>query len=367
MGCVYLRGNIYWIKYHHRGKAHYESSKSQDKSEADRLLKIREGEIAKGKEPMVLFDKVKFKDLEKLLVADYETRMNKSLRRAKASIANLRKHFGEMRVKDITPNEVRKYISRRREPKKPAKNSTINRELAALRRMLNLGIEEGLVDRTSVPKILALKEDNVRQGFFEHWEFLAVRDALPEHLKGVVTFAYKYGWRVSEITGLTWSQVDLGQRIVWLKAAQSKNKKGRMIFLDDELVEVFTKQWEKRKEAVRLLPYVFLNAKGTDKIKRFDKAWKTACREAGIGKRLFHDFRRTAVRNMIRAGIPEVVAMQISGHKTRSVFDRYNIVSERDLQEATTKLGDHLRKAQIVTKTVTVVDFEEKRGLSNVS
>lgn len=358
MGSIYKRGNVFWIKYYRHGKPFRESTKSSKEADAKRLLKKREGEISEGKLPGIYFDRVTFLELSEDFLRDYRINNKKTLAKAERSVNHLKRTFEHYRATEITTPAINAYVESRIE--EDASNATINRELSALKRMFNIGASQYPPKVDRVPYIPMLKENNVRKGFFEHAEFLALRDALPDYLKGFVTFGYKVGWRVSEIAGLTWNQIDMNQGIVRLEAGETKNDEGRTVYLDEELKEVFQKQWDDRKKTEALLPYVFPNIKGNDMVKRFDKSWKTACDDAKIGKRLFHDLRRTAVRNMVRSGIPERVAMMISGHKTRSVFDRYNIVNDADLKMAAKKQEVYL-ESQMGTISGTVHDINKKR------
>ena len=346
------------------------------------MLRKREGEIADGKLPGIVFDRVLFDDLADMLIQDYQINKKKSIDRVKNSVKQLKVNFERMRVVDITPSRIQQFIRRRMQwrckscsnrfyydgqtacPKCGSDkletgkaNATINRDLSALKRMLKLGIQQGRVDRA--PYIEMLKENNVREGFFKHGEFLKLRNALPFYLRDFVTFAYKTGMRKGEISRLKWDQINLDDGYVRLGAKDTKNNKGRMVYFDDELREMFNGLWDARKESGKILPYVFLDRTGKNRIKKFDKAWKNACRKSGIGVRLFHDFRRTAVRNMVRAGIPEKVAMMISGHKTHSVFERYNIVDEDDLKLAA-QMQEAFLNSQTGTISGTVTNFPQK-------
>jgi integrase len=200
-----------------------------------------------------------------------------------------------------------------------------------------------------------LEESSPRQGFFEPWQFAALLPQLPDFLRPPITMAYWTGWHMrSEVLSLTWDRVDLEDGTVRLYRGTTKNKDGRLFFLPLELKAVVDQQWAEHLARYRDCPFVF--HRNGERIKDIRGSWERACREAGLSGRIPHDFRRTAIRNMVRAGIPERVAMQLAGHKTRDVFDRYNIVSEGDLKEAARKLSARLSDQ---TMTVSIPQQEQ--------
>jgi integrase len=215
-----------------------------------------------------------------------------------------------------------------------------------------------------------LKENNVRTGFFEREQFEAIRKHLPEHLRPLVSFAYITGWRIpSEVLPLQWRQVDFTAGAIRLDPGTTTNDQGREFPFTAELREVLTAQKAKadalRQQGIICNSVFFRGPTKKRPLKRiglFRKSWLTACKNSGLPGRIPYDFRRTAVRNLVQAGIPERVAMTMTGHKTRSVFERYNIVSSGDLAEAAKKL-DEARRNEVangtVTKTVTIADFSK--------
>jgi integrase len=336
---------IWWIAYYHNGEELRESSHSREEKEAIKLLKRRVQDLGRGivgtKEERVTFEQM-VEDLKN----DYKVNGKRSLDSVELSIRHLSEFFAGDKARHITTDRVRQYIAKRQG--EGAANASINRELSALKRAFSLAIQAGkLFHRPYIPM---LEENNARQGFLDRGGFPTLRNELPDYLKDPVSFLYLSGWRSGEMKSLEWR--DVGAEAIRLRAEKSKNKKPRVLPLRKELAEIIERARETRRPDC-----VFVFHKDKKPIGDFRKSWWNACVAAGLGyfekigegrsaKKIYHglvphDLRRSSVRNMLADGIREKVAMELSGHKTRSVFDRYHIVSEEDLAEACDRLFGH--------------------------
>ena len=338
--------NLYLV-YYRRGKRYQENVDSDKIRDARRLLKYREGEIAQGKIPALRAELIRFDELAKDFLDDYRANNKKSLWRAEISIKHLSRHFDGIRAVDISTDRIKSYIAERR--KLGISVATVNRELAALKRMLNLGAQATPPKVMRVPHIKSLSENNTRTGFMEKEDFEALRDALPHYLKPLITVAYWTGMRAGELKSLRWDDIDLRERCITLNPGTTKSGQGRVIYMPEELWLTLRQQKDERDLEFQDCPWVF-HREGKS-IRDCSRAWKSACKRVGLKGVLFHDLRRTGVRNLVRAGVPERVAMTISGHKTRSIFDRYNIVSNEDLKEAARKQEAHYRSNTVAIST----------------
>ena len=156
--------------------------------------------------------------------------------------------------------------------------------------------------------------------------------------------AYYSGWRKQEILGLTWEEIDMAGGVIRLSPARSKTLVGRMLPISQPIAEALARRRARRDPES---PLVF-HRDGIP-VRRWRTAWRTACQSAGVPTRFLHDCRRTAARNLIRASVPERVAMLLTGHKSRAIFDRYNIIHEQELLDAGDQLVEYLaQQAQAV-------------------
>jgi len=330
----------WWVEYWHRGRQFRESSQSTNRVVAVRLLHERFEEVARHGRPVsVQAEKVAFEDLVPLLVTNYQINSRKSLDRAQDAITHLREFFGLDRAIEIQPDRIEQYIAKRQcEDAMPA---TMKYELAVLKRMFTLAVQaQRLINRPYIPSI---EVRNTRTGFFEEPEFRAVLEHLPEEVKPVAEFMYLTGWRKQEVLTLGWRQVDFNAGVVRLEPGTTKTDEGRTFpFSIFPAMKALLERQRARTDALQqatdqIIPWVF--HRDGKPIRSFRKAWDNAIKEAGIPRRIPHDFRRTAVRNLERAGVPRSVAMKLTGHQTESVYRRYAIVSERDLSEGVAKLA----------------------------
>ncbi len=355
-GTLRKRGEIWWLRYRVNGREHEESSHSTSQREAEKLLARRQAEHAIGNLTAPDSKRVTFTDLAELIRNDYKVRGRRSLDRLELSLAHLEGYFGACRALAITSDRVTAYERERLEA--GAKRSTVNAELAALRRAFNLAVKARRLPLSAKPSISTPDPHNARSGFFEQADFRAVLAELPEPLQAPMAFAYWTGWRIQdEVLALTWAQVDFAAGVVRLEPNTTKSDQGRTFpfAVLPELADLLRDQWAHTSEVERrlgaIVPTVF-HRNGRPILAYLD-GWRAACKRASTVKRdglesvvrprlvgrTPHDFRRTAAWNLIRAGVAQHVVMQLCGWKTDAMFRRYAIVDERDLRSAVEMLA----------------------------
>jgi integrase len=352
---------VWWISYRGPdGKRVKESTGDTRIGVAQRLLLKRTGAVKHNLPIVKKAEQLTFDQAAQAALDYYATNKPRSLKGATIKIEkHLRPFFRGRRMAGVAKSDIDKYIKHRRdegivnrkgERVSDVSNAQINRELQLLKRIFNLAIEDGrLPVRAKFIKLLP--ESAPRSGFFEREQLDAVLKHLPTEIQHVVQFAYVTGWRIaSEVLPLEWRQVDMQAGEVRLDAGTTKNGDGRVFPMTADLRRVLELRQAERdrvKKAGHITPLVFFRevaeGRGGEKkpqqIVTFAKAWKLACRQAGCPGRIPHDLRRTAVRNLVRAGVPERVAMKLTGHKTPSVFARYDIISGSDLTDAAARLN----------------------------
>ena len=337
-GTIYRRkGTRNWsIRLMVDGKLMRESTGTPEREQALVYLDKRVEELKRG--CFVEVDKrISFEEMRDLLLENYKFKGNRT--DPNRFVDRLAKQFGHLLGEEITVERIREY-SRRRLEEDGAAHATLRRELAVLKRMLRLASAR----LPRLPLVDLPRVDNARQGFFEEESLRTLLPHLPPHARNLVEFLYLTGWRSSEAFRLEWSDVDWKRRSLMLRTSKNREPRIFPFKYHPRLEEVLRRQrdedtrWE--REHMKICPAVF-HWRG-HAIKKLRRSWRNACRAAGMPGRLLHDFRRTAVRNLIRAGVQQAIAMKITGHKTDSIFRRYLIVDEELLAQATGAVADYL-------------------------
>lgn len=329
-GSVYLPSNSrnWWIKFSANGRVIQKSAETESRREALDFLKA---EILKHVSGEAVADsKVTVDSLYDVLLADYRINQKTVEWAERCWRVHLKPFFGGMQAKSVGTDTLSRYIEARR--KENAANGTINRELSLLQRSFMLAYESQPRKIAHPLRFHRLAESKPRQGFIEQKQYDALaRNCSDLFMRTMLALAYSFGFRKAEL--LTLKVSDVNRLTGTLQLRDSKNGEPRKVSLTADtrnlLTACITGKGPEESAFTR---------KCGNSVKDFRVTWEKITLAAGIPGLLFHDLRRSAVRNMVRAGIPEVVCMKVSGHKTRNVFDRYNITSERDLADAARKI-----------------------------
>jgi integrase len=326
-----------------------ESTEETDENKARKKLAARIAAIQKD-EPVIgpSRKKLTLEDLEKELEADYRLHGRRSFETVKHCLKPLKEFFQHDRLFQITRPKLQEYQAARLNA--GMARATINREVRYLLRGLKLLVEGKRL--AAVPRVKLLENENIREGFLNRPEFEAMAEHLKPDVQDVVRFLYNSAWRSGEALKLEWAKVDMSDPQNWIVRLTRKNEKTkhpRTLPLVGELREVIERRLELRRPDC---PCVF-HRDGVP-IKSFRAAFKAACKDAGLAGLLPHDMRRSAIRNFRKAGVSESDGMKLSGHRTNSVYKRYDIVDEADQRRAMERVQEHQQREKESRKVVPI-------------
>jgi len=351
-GRVWQDGGVWWIQYYAHGQQIRESSGSPKQTVAEKLLDKRLSEKKAGVLRITSAEKLRYEEMRAALYAKYRNEGKRSLRRSKKGVEwiagvhpHLDDHFAGWRASQITTAELRKFIDKR--VAEGASKGTINGSLAMLSSMFWIAFKDnGLLRRDDIPYFPLFRDlKNQRWIKLDKKEFERLRTALPEHLQAPVRLAYLDGLRREEIFGLKWSDVDWDANVIRLQGKVTKSGEPRVTPMVGPVLADLKALYPKRTPG---LGFVF--EKDGARIRSFRKAWASAIKRAKLPVEkqafVFHGLRYCAVSNLTSAGMPQVLAQRITGHKTASMWKRYNISSEADVAEAGALVAAYIEKGE---------------------
>ncbi len=355
-GRVFQRGRRWWAAYFIRCVEHREPATATDRDgtvrpaanlqEARRFLKARRREIEGGRFVGPQEDKLTVGDLFEALIARARTKELRSFAKVQSHSKAVLDHFGTRRAVDVSPGMLERFKAERRAAGRAA--ATINRELELLRQGYRYAVKQKRISPARVPDIEFLPVDNVRSGFFERAEIEALLAKVADgDVRDFIEWGFRSGMRKGEIARLTWDMLDRAGDVWTLRipGGITKNARPRALRLnkETEVRAIVERRLERRRLDCSLIFHRESKGQPGQPVKGIDALWRNALKDAQLpAGRLFHDLRRSAVRTLIRAGVDPSVAMKVSGHKTRSMLDRYNIIAEEETGAAFAKADEYL-------------------------
>jgi len=302
--------STWYLKHYVNGSAVDSSSGTEDYDEAVGMLKKRMA-AAVDRPHSKHLEHVVLDQLFDLLIEDYRYSNRKTTYDTKLRVnAHLRLYFGAMRAQTLGTAAIKQYVAHRR--RQQAEPATINKELSWLRRAIRLGCQHEPPLASRVTHFKMLPTDNVREGVLEYEKYRLVRDALPSHARIALVIAFHTGARKGEIAAIRKERIELKAERINLPGKTTKNQTPRYLPIYGDMKAELDMAIAAGESSCP-----FLIQRRGERVHDWKKAWATDCKTAEVPEALFHDLRRTAVTNMIEAGLTEKEAMEISGHKTR--------------------------------------------------